>query len=139
MGAFGDDFDLKLFKQAFETEDDLDSYNQAQALERAFGRVQNYVADLAQCGAKLARLPLAPLTENASRAQRAFQALRDGGVIDKNLCRRLIQAQNARSRVEHSYIEVPAGDVHRAAALVHETAGLFIGPYADWIADYLVE
>ena len=139
MAAFGDDFDLQLFKQAYDTEDDLDAYNQAQALERAFGRVQNHVADLAEAGARLARLPLEPVAENAPRAQRAFEALHKGGVIDKGLCRRLILAQNARSRVEHSYVEVPAGDVHRAAALVHETAGTFIGPYAHWIAEYLVE
>jgi hypothetical protein len=139
MGAFGEDFDLKLFKQAYDTEDDLDAYNQVQALERAFGRVQNYVADLAEAGARLAQMSVKPAGKNASRAQRSFEALRDGAVIDKSLCRRLILAQNARSRVEHSYVEVPAGDVHRAAALVHETARLFIGPYAAWIAQHLAK
>ena len=57
MAAFGGDFDLKQFKAAFETSDDLDAYNRVQVVERALGRVQNFVADLAQAGAKLAQLP----------------------------------------------------------------------------------
>jgi hypothetical protein len=49
----------------------------------------------------------------------------------------LTRAQKARSMIEHSYVQTPAGDVHRAAALVHDTARDFIGPYRAWIADYL--
>jgi hypothetical protein len=39
--------------------------------------------------------------------------------------------------IEHSYVETPAGDVHRAAEIVHQNARDFIGPYRTWIADYL--
>jgi hypothetical protein len=49
----------------------------------------------------------------------------------------MIRAQNARSRIEHSYVHVPAGDVHRTATLVHDAARDFIGPYRAWIATYL--
>jgi hypothetical protein len=42
MAAFDDDFDLASFKQAYETETDMDAYNRVQAVERALGRVQNY-------------------------------------------------------------------------------------------------
>jgi hypothetical protein len=42
-------------------------------------------------------------------------ALSNGRVlIDGGLCRRLTLAQSARSRIEHDYVGVPAGDVHRA-------------------------
>jgi hypothetical protein len=45
MASFGGDFDLRQFKAAFETTDDLDAYNRVQAVERGLGRVQNFVAD----------------------------------------------------------------------------------------------
>ena len=35
--------------------------------------------------------------------------------------------------IEHSYVKTPAGDVHRAAELVHRTALEFIGRYRRWI------
>lgn len=139
MAAFGDDFDLRAFKRAFETTDDMEAYNRVQALERAVGRVQNFVADLAVGGARLAELPAPATAEDRSPAHLAFQALRDAGVIDGSLCRRLIRAQRARSTIEHAYLETRAGDVHRATELVHEAALAFIAKFRPWIADYLPE
>jgi hypothetical protein len=54
MGSFSDDFELRAFKRAFEFVDGVEAYNRAQAVERAVGRVQNFLADLAEQGAKLA-------------------------------------------------------------------------------------
>lgn len=135
MGAFGEDFDLPSFKRAFETSDDMESYNRVQALERAVGRVQNFVAELAEAGVRLAALP--PAERAGPPASRAFEALRDANVIDGRLCRRLVRAQGARSAIEHGYLQIPAGDVHRAAELVHESARDFIGRYRRWIEPYL--
>lgn len=137
MGAFGDDFDLKEFKAAFGTTEDMEAYNRVQALERGIGRVQNFVAELAESGVRLARLPSPPVKADGSPATRAFESLREAGVIDGRLCRRLTQAQKARSRVEHSYLQAPAGDVHRAARLIQEAARDFIGCYRAWIEPYL--
>ncbi|MGH2992934.1 MAG: hypothetical protein ACRDL1_05290 [Solirubrobacterales bacterium] len=139
MGAFGEDFDLRAFKEAFDTTDDMEAYNRVQAVERAVGRVQNFVAELAKAGARLARLPLPPMGDDGSSAQQAFEALRDAGVIDGELYRRLTRAQRARSMIEHSYVQTPAGDVHRAAELIREAARDFIGPYRGWIGAYLEE
>lgn len=136
MSAFGGDFDLQRFKEAYDTTEDMEAYNRVQALERAVGRVQNYVADLAIAGTRLAALPL-PRIDDGSAAQRAFEALRDASIIDGALCRRLIRAQKARSMIEHSYVQTPAGDVHRAAELVHEAARDFIRRYRGWIEAYL--
>jgi hypothetical protein len=137
MAAFGGDFDIRQFKEAFNTAEDMEAYNRVQAVERAVGRVQNFVAELAQAGTKLAVLPRPPIAQGGSAAQQAFEALREGAVIDAALCRRLTRAQNARSMIEHSYVRTPAGDVHRAAELVHRTALEFIGPYRKWIEPYL--
>ncbi len=136
MAAFGGDFDARQFKEAFNTKDDLDAYNRVQAVERALGRVQNFVADLAQAGAKLARLP--PASEaRGSTVHQAFAALRDARVIDGELCRRMTRAQDARTMIEHGYIQVPAGNVHQAAELIHDTARDFIGRYRVWVEPFL--
>jgi uncharacterized protein YutE (UPF0331/DUF86 family) len=136
MAAFGGDFDLQQFKDAYNTLDDLDAYNRVQAVERALGRVQNFVADLAQAGVKLAQLPRASDTQG-SDAHQAFAALRDARVIGGALCRRLTRAQDARTMIEHGYIQVPAGHVHRAAELIHDAALDFIGRYRVWIEPHL--
>jgi uncharacterized protein YutE (UPF0331/DUF86 family) len=138
MAAFGGDFDPRRFKDAFDTTDDMDAYNRVQAVERAAGRVQNFVADLAQAGVKLADLPyMSDL--HAPPPHRAFAALREAKVIDGELCRRLTRAQDARTMIEHSYVRTPAGHVHQAAKLVHESARDFIGRYRKWVEPYLTE
>jgi hypothetical protein len=139
MAAFGEDFDLRQFKAAYATTEDMDAYNRVQAVERAVGRVQNYVGELADAGAKLAGLPRPPMDSGGSQAQQAFEALRDAGVIGRGLCRDLVQAQIARTRIEHSYVQTPAGDVHRAATLVRDAARDFISSYRAWIEPYLTE
>ncbi len=136
MAAFGASFDLKAFKRAFESADDLDAYNRAQAVERGLGRVQNFMTDLAEAGALLAALPI-PDGEHGSRAQRAFASLRAAKVIDGELCRQLVEGQRERSRIEHAYVDVTAAEVHRAAQLVHAIAPRFLRRYVDWIEPYL--
>src|SRR5437764_14106105 len=79
MAAFGEDFDLPQFKAAYNTAEDMDAYNRVQAVERAVARVQNYVGELADAGAKLAGLPRTPMEGGGSQAQQAFEALRDAG------------------------------------------------------------
>lgn len=136
MASFGEDFDLRRFKEAFDTAADLDAYNRVQAVERALGRVQNFVAELARAGVKLAQLPRPPEVRGSTTHQ-AFAALRDAGVIDGALCRRLTRAQDARSMIEHSYIEASAGRVHESAKLIHDAARDFIGRYRTWIEPHL--
>ena len=109
-----------------------------QAAERAASRVQNYVADMAIASVKLAQLDVSPAGNGASEAQHAFEALRDEKVISKSLCRQLTRAQGARSRIEHSYVDVPAGDVHAAVKLVRESSADFVGPFAGWVKELLV-
>lgn len=116
-----------------------DAYNRVQAVERAVGRVQNYVGELADAGAKLAGLPRPPIERGGSQAQQAFESLRDAGVIGRGLCSKLERAQAARTRIEHSYVQTPAGDVHRAATLVRDAARDFVASYRTWIEPYLTE
>jgi uncharacterized protein YutE (UPF0331/DUF86 family) len=137
MAAFGD-FDVQEFKRAFNTTDDIDAYSRVQAVERALGRVQNFVADLAHAGSKLAQLPF-PAERHTSSANEAFMALRDAGVLSKQLCRRLVRAQEARTTIEHGYLGTSAGNVHQAARLIHQSAREFISAFSAWIAPYLTD
>jgi uncharacterized protein YutE (UPF0331/DUF86 family) len=135
MTEFGADFNPRAFKAAFDSTTDMDSYNRAQAVERALGRVQNYVAQLSITGARLAGLQLPPAEEGD--AAKAFTALKDSKVIGGALCRKLRRAQKARTMIEHSYVKVPAGNVHQAAELIVSGAREFIGPYRGWVEEYL--
>lgn len=136
MSEFGEDFELAQFKQAYETATDMSAYNQVQAVERAAGRVQNYVAELSIAGVKLAGLER-PLSAEGGNAQVAFETLREAGVISGELCRRLKRAQEARKMIEHDYTGLPAGRTHAATKLVHESAHQFIASFRGWIDDYL--
>lgn len=138
MASFDTNFDLQQFKVAYNTSEDMDAYNRVQAVERALGRVQNHVGAVAEAGVKLAMLPR-PADSHQSSTEIAFKALRDAKIISARLCGRLVQAQNARTRIEHGYVQTPAGDVHRAAILVRDTARDFIGSYRDWIEPFLTE
>lgn len=135
MAQFGDDFDLSGFKTAFESIEDMDAYNRAQSVEQAMGRVQNYVAELAIAAVNLAQLPNAD--DHGSKAVRAFNALRDAKVIDRRLCAKLTRAQSARTAIEHSYIDIAAGEVHRWALLIHDASLEFIGQVRPWIEEWL--
>ena len=135
MEAFGPDFEIKRFKAAYESREDLEAYNRVQTVERGLSRVQNYVAEMAIDGCQLAELKRARLRNGEANV--AFATLANAGVISKSLRGRLERAQKARSAIEHHYVGVPAGTVHRAAELVRECSREFIGPYRDWIEKYL--
>jgi len=135
INVFGSNFDLKEFKDSFEGKNGTEGYLRVQALERSFTRVQNYIAQLSQSGAMLAGLDLPKIRQGA--AARSFEALKSAGVIDATTCRRLKQTQDARSAVEHEYVRMKAGRLHKAIALLAATTRDFIGPYTAWVAPYL--
>jgi len=136
IAEFGDEFDVARFKRAFNSPD-LKVYNRVQAVEKAVGRVQNFLTDLAVDGACLAELPVGRPAKDDSKAKPSFDALRDVDVIDAGICRRLENGQKARSRLEHDYLHMSAGEVHRATKTVRQTAQEFIGPFRAWIEPYL--
>jgi hypothetical protein len=137
MRTFGVKFDRGQFKQAFETTDDMDAYNRVQAVERAVGRLQGFVGDMARDGVRLADLPSDPSGGEGFRAKNAFEALRRAKVIDGNLCRRLIKGQGARIEIEHEYVRLRAGKLHEAAINVRDTSQEFFNLYRPWIEPYL--
>lgn len=135
MRKFGEDFDLRLFKQAFERKSGVDGSLQVQAVERSFCHVQNFMTQLAEGGGMLAQLPPPKIHEGA--AARAFEALKEAKVIDASLCNRLKRCQKARSEIEHDYIRITAGRVHEAAKLAAASAPEFLERYRLWIEPHL--
>lgn len=136
MSSFGKDFDFEEFKVSFETETDMDAYNRAQSIERAIGRLQNYVAKLAIAGMKLSGVEVNRSSPGGEAAM-AFESLKADGAIDAQLCAELRKAQKARSRIEHAYPGVNAGDVHTTARLVERASIGFIHAFRPWVTPYL--
>jgi len=137
MEAFGPNFDLRRFKEAFNSPENKETYRDVQAAERAAGRVQGYVGGLAKDGVRLAELPRDPEGGPGFHVRPAFEALREAGVIDGELCADLVDAQKGRSTIEHEYIRLPAGKVHETVALIHEIAPKFFALYRAWIEPFL--
>lgn len=137
MGTFGVDFDRGEFKEAFEATDDMAAYNRVQAVERAVGRLQGFVSDMARDGVRMVGLPSDPPGGEGFRAKNAFEALRRAKVIDGNLCRRLIRGQDARIEIEHEYVRLRAGKLHEAAVNVRDASGEFFEHFRAWIEPYL--
>lgn len=129
--------DLRAFEQAFDS-NDPEVYTAVQAIERGFGRLQNYMADMAAEGTKLAGLARRRNTGREPQTQPDFEALRDAGVITKTLCSRLIAAQKNRSRLEHDYVRVAAADVYAAVVQLLEVAPQFLDRFTAWIEPYLL-
>lgn len=137
MEGFGADFDLQRFKEAFNSPQERETYRDVQAVERAAGRVQGYLGDLARGGVRLAGLPRDPEGGPGFRAAQAFEALREAGVLDGRLCANLIDAQKGRSRLEHEYVRLPAGEVYETVSLIRSVAPRFMRVYRPWIEPYL--
>jgi hypothetical protein len=135
MAMFGETFEPGQFKRAFNRESGIGAYARVQAVERGFSRVQNYMAQLALDGTELVGIDLPKIHEG--EAARAFEALKHQKVISPALCRRLKKTQSARSAVEHDYLGMKAGEVHRAVVSTAAAARELIGPYARWITPYL--
>ena len=134
--TFGADFDLAEFAAAFSS-DDPALYTRVQAIERALGRLQSYMAAMAEDGTKLAGLDRRSLKDREPKAQPAFEALRDAGVITKDLCRRLVASQKLRNKFEHDYVTAEAEDLHEAVMQVLELAPEFLDRLARWLPRYL--
>lgn len=134
--TFGEDFDLDKFTAAFLS-DRPEPYTRVQAIERAFGRLQSYMAAMAENGAKLADLPRRAPRDREPRAQPAFEALCDDGAITKDLCTRLVASQKLRNRFEHEYVKVDAEDVHEAVAQLLTLAPEFLDRFARWVEPHL--
>lgn len=128
--------DAESFRSAFES-DDLNAYGRAQQVERAFGRVQNYLAQLAEDGTKLADLDRRLVSGKEPRSAPYFEALRDASVIEAELCRRLISSQADRNLVEHDYVKLDADRLYAAVERLRDVAPAFARRYRDWIASYI--
>lgn len=136
MEEFGPAFELDLFRDAYEGEDPK-LYNRVQAVERAFVHIQNDIAKLAEEGAKLAGLTRRLHEGDEPRIAPYLEALRDAGVMDKQVCRRLTASHRMRARVEHVYDELTADQLHRSIRELSDLAPEFLSAYVPWVKPHL--
>jgi uncharacterized protein YutE (UPF0331/DUF86 family) len=134
--TFGADFDVAQFAEAFSS-DEPELYTRVQAIERALGRLQGYMATMAENGAKLAGLTRRAPRDREPKVQRDFEALRDADAISKDLCRRLVASQRLRNQFEHDYVKADAEDLHEAVAQLLQLAPEFLDRFARWIEPHL--
>jgi len=134
--TFGPDFDIAEFARAFSS-DEPELYTRIQAIERALGQLQSYIAAMASDGTKLAGLPRRAPQDGELRAQPDFEALRDAGVITKDLCGRIIASQRLRNRFEHDYVKIDAEDLHEAVTKLLTIAPEFLDRFARWVEPHL--
>ena len=135
--TFGPDFGLAQLADAFSS-DEPELYTRVQAIERALGRLQSYMAAMAEDGTKLAGLVRRATQDREPRAQPAFEALRDAGVITKDICGRIVASQRIRNRLEHDYVKMDAEDLHEAVTQMLKLAPEFLDRFARWVEPHLV-
>jgi uncharacterized protein YutE (UPF0331/DUF86 family) len=134
---FEPDFDRAAFAAAFESENP-ELYSRVQAVERGYGRLQNYVAEIAIDAVNLAELSRRPHEGNEPQAAPFFEALRDDGVLSKDLTRGLVRTQRSRALFEHDYVKVSARDVHEAVLLLLDAAPAFLTAVVPFVEALLV-
>ena len=130
--------DPATFAAAFVSEDPA-VYSRVLVLERAFGRLQNHLADLAHDGALLGGLPIRVPAAGEPRAQPAFEALRHARVIPADMTRRLVARQKVRTALEHNYSQIPPRRLYEAVGGTLVDAPRFVDLYAAWIEPFLLE
>jgi uncharacterized protein YutE (UPF0331/DUF86 family) len=130
MAEFGDDFDLDPFRAAYVSEDPVE-LNRVKAVERGVDQLYNYIAELAACGLELAELRG---RRDETNARRDLDALRDAGVISRELTRRLQRLRELRRMLVHEYATATAEQIHESALIVTANFPAFYDAYRAWIA-----
>lgn len=136
MGAFGADFDLEAFTEAYES-DDVGLYERAKLVEAALTSVQGAIGRLSEDGARLAGLERRPHRRGEPRIAPSLEALAEAGAITVRASKRLIAIQGARNAIEHAYVELSAKRLHAATADLALLGPEFLDRYARWIEPYL--
>jgi uncharacterized protein YutE (UPF0331/DUF86 family) len=129
MAEFGDDFELDAFRAAYSSENPVE-LNRVKAVERGVDQLYNYVAELAAFGLELAELRG---RHDDTNARRDLDALRDAGVISRELTRRLQRLRELRRMIVHEYAAATAEQVHESALIVTENFPAFYDSYRTWI------
>jgi hypothetical protein len=126
------------FASAFESEEPV-VYVRVLVLERGFGRIQNYVADMVHNGVLLSGIPIRQPMDGEPQAQPAFEVVRDAGVIPADMAKRFIARQKVRAAIEHRYPKIAPRQLYEAAGELLVDAPRFSDRYAAWIRPFLLD
>jgi uncharacterized protein YutE (UPF0331/DUF86 family) len=129
MAEFGEDFDLRVFRAAYASEDPVE-LNRVKAVERGVDQLYNYIAELAAFGLELAGLRG---RRDETNARSDLEALRGAHVLSGELTRRLQRLRELRRMLMHEYATATAEQVHESALLVAANFPAFYDAYREWI------
>ncbi len=118
VAEFGPDFDTATFETAWQS-DEPSELHRAYVIQAGYENVINAVIGAGKELCELRRW----VPENVEPSSiDVLRILRENGVIDGQVRRKLQQAQELRSRVQHDYANVGAGHVREAVILVLDAA-----------------
>ncbi len=129
MAEFGEDFDLDVFTNAYDSADPV-LLNRVNAVERGVDKLYNVIAELTAFGLELAEVRPRGAELNA---RRDLDDLRRIGVIGPERARRLDRLRELRRLLVHEYATATAGQIHEAARMVADEFAPFYDAYRDWI------
>jgi hypothetical protein len=129
MAEFGEDFDLKAFTTAYDS-DDPALLNHVNAVERGVDKLYNTIAELTAFGLELAAVRPRGADLNARRDLADLHRI---GVVGPERARRLERLRELRRLLVHEYATATAGQVHEAARIVADEFAPFYDAYRDWI------
>jgi uncharacterized protein YutE (UPF0331/DUF86 family) len=130
MADFGEDFDLALFRAAYDSDDPI-TLNRVKAVERGVDQLYNYIAELTAFGLELARVRA---RSDELNARRDLESLARIGVVGRERARRLERLRELRRLLVHEYATATADQVHEAARLVADEFVPFYDAYRAWIS-----
>lgn len=136
IGEFGADFDLGPFAAAYSSTD-VELYKNVLIAERAFGHLQNYIAELVDLGVKLAGLEQRRHSGGEPRIAPALDALVMERVLSSELAKRIRKQQAIRNALEHAYGSLTPESVHDAIRVLAGIAPEFFESYLEWIDPWL--
>lgn len=128
-GAFGEDFDLDVFREDFESADPA-TVTRVDPIEANFVKLVNAISEVARLGLALAGLR--PRAGGPSVRDDLERLMKDGG-ISAERCRRLIRLVRIRNELQHEYVDVTAEDLHEAVRLLLRELPGFVRDYARWL------
>ena len=128
MATFGDGFDLEALEAAYAAEDP-ETISRVTALEGEFAHLVNWLVQIAELGYhELLRLDKA---EKASGSP--LDRLVALGILSERRKDRLLTLAVVRNRLQHTYPDVSAEEVHQAVLALLDELPALVRDYRRWL------
>jgi hypothetical protein len=132
---FGDDFDLKVWSDAFASPDSED-INRVFAVTGGYLALVNNTAEAVKIGSKLAGVKP---TDGILGIAGSIDAIRlEDGFSDQQ-AETFVELYRTRNRLQHSSPDVEADEIHRQVLLLLRHLPRFVKSYVAWLQKHGIE